>query len=445
MGTKGRGDRLHFPGQRIARHYFPVREKTAHGSPQDLGSARKWYLLGLDQILADMEVRGTNSLPGELGLIPGESVVLDEADYRTLLERLTASGLQINCAAGGTVANTLNNYTFLSGETAVLLGAIQSSIQVGQPAFHYVAQTPGLVDLSRLIPVDGSTGTAITFVGPDGERSFAVAPGISNQYPPAAVEESLVAGAAVALTTLYCLRDPDTPIAAASLRLMELAHRNGVPLAFGLGTAALVRDRREQVIDLMRRFVTVAAMNDQEALALTGRDDALLACRMILDWVDLVIITEGSRGLTMGGFVDKDYRRETDGEVRSKSIPDYNRWEYSRMMRRADCRDPQDVYTHIHPYCGGPARLSNTSGAGDAALAAVLHDIAANQYHRSSVPDSRKHTAPVHFLTYSSLSRNAQYGNRVAYEVLRGDSPRLHGPVGSDRTEDSRQGGGQVV
>ena len=68
-----------------------------------------------------------------------------------------------------------------------------------------------------------------------------------------------------------------------------------------------------------------------------------------------------------------------------------------------------------------------------AALAAILHDVSANRYHRNTVPDSAKHPAGVPFLTYSSLSRNAQYGNRVAYEVLQGNSPRLDGPVGSDQ------------
>ena len=101
-------------------------------------------------------------------------------------------------------------------------------------------------------------------------------------------------------------------------------------------------------------------------------------------------------------------------------------------MRRQDCERPQKVYSHIHPYRGGPDRLSNTSGAGDAALAALLHDIAANEYHRKLLPHSEKHAAPVPFLTYSSLSRNAQYGNRVAYEVLGARSPRLDGPVGHD-------------
>ena len=94
---------------------------------------------------------------------------------------------------------------------------------------------------------------------------------------------------------------------------------------------------------------------------------------------------------------------------------------------------PLEIYTHIHPYRGGPQHLVNCSGAGDAALAAVLHDVSANRYHRATVPDSEKHLPGVAFLTYSSLSRNAQYGNRVAYEVLRGNSPRLDGLVGPDQ------------
>ncbi len=36
-------------------------------------------------------------------------------------------------------------------------------------------------------------------------------------------------------------------------------------------------------------------------------------------------------------------------------------------------------------------KIMNTNGAGDGALAALLHDITANSYHRSNVPNSSKH------------------------------------------------------
>ena len=295
-----------------------------------------------------------------------------------------------------------------------------------------MAQTPTAVDLSHVVPREGNMAIAVTFVGSDGDRSFAVAPGVSNGFSPEELPGDVVKEAGAVLTSLYCLRDPEWPIAKAAISLMERAHAAGVPVALGMGTAGLVKQRRDLAQDLLQRFVSIAAMNVAEACALTGEEDVLLACEKVLDWTDVVIITEGPRGLTMGGYVDERFKRETDQQIRSKSIPEYNRYEYSRLMHRSDCQQPRKVYSHTHPYHGGPDRLMNTSGAGDAALAALLHDMVANQYHRTTVPDSDKHQAGVAFLTYSSLSRNAQYGNRVAYEVLKGRSPRLAARVGPD-------------
>ncbi len=65
----------------------------------------------------------------------------------------------------------------------------------------------------------------------------------------------------------------------------------------------------------------------------------------------------------------------------------------------------------------------NTNGAGDGALAALLHDITANSYHRSNVPNSSKHKFTP--LTYSSLAQVCKYANRVSYQVLNQHSPRL--------------------
>jgi inosine kinase len=424
---------MRFPGKRNSNHYFPVTRKRSLVQPRADEAPRRWVLVGLDQLIVDIEVVGAGGLARDFGLVPGESRILSDAEHARLLDRLRDEGIEHRASPGGSVGNTVNNYAFLTGEPAVLLGAVDSLIRPGGPAFQYVARTPLGVDLSHLVPRRGSLATALTFIGVDGDRCFAVAPGISNEYPADALPAELIRDAGAVLTTLYCLRNPAWPIARAAERLMALAHAASVPVALGMGTASLVAEQRQLARDLLERYVTVAAMNAAEATALTGTQDALLACQQILEWVDMVIITEGASGLTMAGYVDRSFARETDQPVRSKAIERYNRFEYSRLMRRRDCSDPIKIYSHIHPYRGGPDRLMNTNGAGDAALAAVLHDIVANQYHRSTVPDSSKHASGAQFLTYSSLSRNAQYGNRVAYEVLKGCSPRLDAPVGSDQ------------
>ena len=60
-----------------------------------------------------------------------------------------------------------------------------------------MAQTARTVDLGHLLALDGPTGTAITFITPDGDRCFGVAPGIAGDYPASAVPCEIVRKAAV--------------------------------------------------------------------------------------------------------------------------------------------------------------------------------------------------------------------------------------------------------
>ena len=429
---------MRFPGIRKGKYYFPVTEKksTVYEGVNE-ATLRPWYIVGLDEIIVDLEIHDcSQQLLDELGLVSGESVQFSAEEIARLLKRVKEEGLRVQYAAGGTVANTLCNYTHLSGEPAILLGAIPEVIRPGSPAFAYVAQTPKAVNLDHLVSRVGEVGIAVTCFTPDGERSFAVAPGISGDYGPEDIPEDVVKNASVAVTSLYCLANPNRPIAKAALRFMEIAHKANVPVAFGMGTSALVKRMRHELQTIIQKYVNICAMNAREAEALTGFSDPLLAGNLLLDIADAILITEGARGLTMCGFTDDSVKRATRDGLHSASIENYNQYEYSRLVLRRNCPHPIRIYTHIHPYLGGPQKLVNASGAGDAAIAAVLHDVAATRYHALSVPDCKKHNLGIEFLTYSSLSRNAQYSNRVAYEVLRNKSPRLEAPIGNDEDND---------
>ena len=427
---------MRFPGIRKAKYYFPVTEKKS--TLLATTANKPWYIVGLDEILVDLEIHGCpQELLSELGLVLGESVQFSADEIARLFARVKELGLEVRFAAGGTIANTLCNYTHLSGEPAILLGAIPEIIRPGTPAFAYVAQTPKAVNLDYLVPIAGEVGIAVTCFTPDGERSFAVAPGISGNYSADDIDLEVIRHASVAASSVYCLANHDRPIAAATLRMFEIAHEAGVPVAFGLGTSALVRRMRDEILDVLKKYVNIAAMNAKEAEALTGYADPLLAGNALLDVVDAVLVTEGAKGLTMCGYTDDSVKRATRDGLHSGAIENYNQYEYSRLLLRKNCNNPIRIFTHIHPYLGGPQKLCNTSGAGDAALAAFLHDVAATRYHAETVPDSKKHAQGLEFLTYSSLSRNAQYSNRVAYEVLRNNSPRLEAPIGNDKENDN--------
>jgi inosine kinase len=164
-------------------------------------------------------------------------------------------------------------------------------------------------------------------------------------------------------------------------------------------------------------------MNEEEGEALTGFADPLLACERTLDWADLVLCTAGPTGLYLAGHTDDEVKRATRYPLLPGAIPEFNRFEFSRPMAKRSCVKPVKVFAYIAPYHGGPERITSTNGAGDVALAALLHDMAANGYHRARVPNSAKHVRD--FLTYSSMSQVCRYANRVSYEVLAQASPRL--------------------
>jgi inosine kinase len=164
-------------------------------------------------------------------------------------------------------------------------------------------------------------------------------------------------------------------------------------------------------------------MNEEEGEALTGFADPLLACERALEWADLVLCTAGPTGLYLAGHTDDAVKRATRYPLLPGAIPEFNRYEFSRPVPRRLCESPIKVFAHIAPYHGGPARITSANGAGDAALAALLHDMSANRYHRARVPTSAKHVRD--FLTYSSMSQVCRYANRVSYEVLAQSSPRL--------------------
>ncbi len=414
---------MKFPGKRKTKHYFPVTER-GHVTLQDFhGEPGEVYVVGIDQLLVDIEARVDDAFLAKIGVTKGQSMMMEDEVVDRLYQQLKLGGLVTGEFAGGTIGNTLHNYSVLADDLSYLLGSISSNITVGDYAFHYLRNTSSRVNFKYLHPINGPMGRAICFITPDGERSFGISRGIMNELPAEMVPEKLIAGANSVVLTAYLLRNEKAPIFAATMRAIECAKKHSVPVVLSLGTEALVRDKRDFFIELIRSSVNVIAGNFQEVCTLTGQQTPLLAGQDALDLADLVLLTHGHHGLYIGAHVDREHARETKDQIHSKSIPEYNRYEYSRAMIKDRCKDPIKIYSHINPYLGGPSVIRSTNGAGDAALASLLHDMSANDYHRHVAPTSPKHKSE--FLTYSSIHQICKYANRVSYEVIRRNSPRL--------------------
>ncbi|MBK4784200.1 MAG: inosine/guanosine kinase [Pantoea sp. Pent] len=415
---------MKFPGKRKSKHYFPVNARDpllqASQQEQEEGS----WVVGIDQTLVDIEAKVDDDFLQRYGLSAGHSLVIDDATAEALYNELMREQLISHQFAGGTIGNTLHNYSVLADDRSVLLGVMCNNIQIGGYAYRYLCNTSSRMDLNFLQGVDGAIGRCFTLIGEQGERTFAISPGLMNQLQAASIPEEVIAGASALVLTSYLVRcQPGEPMPEATLRAIEFAKKHNVPVVLTLGTKYVIQDNPQFWRDFLREHVSIVAMNEKEALALTGEADPLLASNMALDWVDLVLCTAGPTGLYMAGFTEEAFKRKTNHPLLPGAIAEFNQYEFSRAMRHQDCQQPLRIFSHIAPYMGDPEKIMNTNGAGDGALAALLHDITANNFHRQKVPNSSKHSRE--YLTYSSLAQVCKYANRVSYQVLNQHSPRL--------------------
>ena len=413
---------MKFPGRRISKHYFPV-EEPGHVTFKKEFETDDVYIVGIDQLLVDIEAHVDDKELLQMGLSKGESCLLDDDKAAQIYSKLKDEGGVCGEFAGGSIGNTLHNYTAIADDHAFLLGAITRHITVGDDAFHYVRNTSSRVSMDFLHSVEGPMGRALCCVTPDGERSFGISRGIMDEFPREAVPEKLIKDASALVLTSYLLRDDKAPIFAATMYAIDLANKHGVPVVLSLGTSSLVTEKLQFFRQLIEDKIQIVAGNRDEFAALTGEKDPLLAGQTALDICDLVLLTHDAHGLYICGYTEQSTARKTGDKIHSKSLSEYNKFEYSRPMLKRECAQPLKIYSHIGPYHIGSIIVRNTNGAGDAALAAVLHDLAANVYHQLASPTSPKHKEK--YLTYSSIHQIGKYANRVSYEVLRRNAPRL--------------------
>lgn len=416
---------MKFPGKRKSKHYFPVSARDPllpRAIPESEETAA--WIVGIDQTLVDIEARVDKAFIERFELSVGHSLVIEDDKAEALYQALSEQQLITHQFAGGTIGNTMHNYSVLADDRSVLLGVMCSNIQPGSYAYRYLCNTSSRTDLNYLQGVDGAIGRCFTLISDNGERTFAISPGMMNHLRPESIPESVIAGASALVLSAYLVRcKPGEPMRDATMQAVAYAKKHSVPVVITLGTKYVIADNPLWWRDFLRDNVDILAMNEEEGEALTGESDPLMAADKALEWVDLVLCTAGPVGLFMAGYTEESMKRKTRHPLLPGIIPEFNQYEFSRAARKQDCENPQRIYSHIAPYMGGPDKIMNTNGAGDGALAALLHDITANNYHRSRVPNSSKHTLP--WLTYSSLAQVCKYANRVSYQVLNQHSPRL--------------------
>ena len=107
-----------------------------------------------------------------------------------------------NDFAGGTIGNTLHNYSVLDDDKSTLLGVMSQDIKIGSYGYRYLCNTSSRMDLNYLQAVDGPIGRCFTLITEDGERTFAISEGQMNQLRADSIQECIFKNASALVLTL---------------------------------------------------------------------------------------------------------------------------------------------------------------------------------------------------------------------------------------------------
>ncbi len=243
-------------------------------------------VVGIGNALVDILV----SLPDDrfleqCALPRGTMNLVDERRVEDLLAR--TGGFPRSCVSGGSAANTVHGLAGL-GVSCAYVGKIGGD-ETGA-LFRADLERAGIT--ARLFTGTISTGRAVAFVSPDGERTFATYLGAAVHLTPEDLSPALFAGSHIVHIEGYLVQDH-----ALLRRAVSLAHTVGALVSLDLASYNVVRENLSFLREIVSsRQVDILFANEEEAAAFTGESSARGALDEMARWCAVAVVKRGKEG-----------------------------------------------------------------------------------------------------------------------------------------------------
>ena len=154
---------------------------------------------------------------------------------------------------------------------------------------------------NRLRIVNAVTGTANTFITPDGERTFATYLGAAATLQPADIVPSLFEGYDLVHIEGYFIQVP---------QLLEtvcrVAKECGLQTSLDLSSYNIVQAQRQQFRDIVASGIDIVFANEEEAAAFSQNEDPMVCVRDIASLCRLAVVKMGGKGSCAMAHSDKN-------------------------------------------------------------------------------------------------------------------------------------------
>ena len=265
-----------------------------------------------------------------------DKFLLDHAIARnvmTLIDEYRANELYAALAtpremAGGSAANTMAAFASLGGN-GLFVGKVKQD-RLGQ-SFAASMKEIGVRFDTAAAKNGPSTACCLIAVTPDGHRSMNTYLGASREIAPDDVREDDIAASAILYIEGYLWDAPDAK--AAINKAIAAAKRTGAKVAFTLSDPFCVGRYRAEFLNLLKSNLDILFANEEEAKALFEVEDFDHVFQAMRPWPGIAALTRSEKGCVV---------------VHGKEV---------------------------HVIDAAPAKVVDTTGAGDAFAAGFLYGL----------------------------------------------------------------------
>ncbi len=237
----------------------------------------------------ELVMLNSDELLDTLELPKGSMQIIDAERYLSIKKSI--GKLRKRIAPGGSASNTCRGIARLGGE-AYFLGMVGSD-DIGA-IFEQEVRNSGAIP--RLYHSTTPSGTAITFITPDGERTFATHLGAALEMTAQNLNEEIFDGTDILHIEGYMLQNHQLTETA-----ILMAKHCGLMVSMDLGSYNIVMENLDFLKHIVSRHVDIIFANEEEARAFTGNGPAE-ALNALSGICQIAVVKVGRKG----SFVKSD-------------------------------------------------------------------------------------------------------------------------------------------
>lgn len=252
-------------------------------------------ILGLGNALVDIHILlPTDELLLETNLPKGSMKHVARRVVDELLGKNNSQRMEIT--SGGSAANAVHGLARLGNSTA-FIGKIGPD-NMGSIFYSDMVKS-GISP--KLLHTSTETGTAIAFITPDSERTFAVFLGAALELSASDLHEDQFKGFDMLHIEGYLVQNHELIKTA-----VKMAKAAGLKVSLDLASYNVVEDNLEFLHGIVKNYVDIVFANEEEALAFTGLDPEQ-SVSLLARLCEVAVVKTGAKGsLVQSG--DKLYR-----------------------------------------------------------------------------------------------------------------------------------------